>query len=92
MSEPVVTTVVVAVLLTGLPSLVAPVVPFRVDEPGAVGVPEMLQVMLAPAATDVGGAGIHAVVRPAGRPLMAQVAAVAVSAGEAALVHVKVPL
>ena len=92
MSEAVVTSVVVAELLTGLPSLAAPVVPLRLAEPGAVGVPEMLHVMLAPAATDVGGTGTHVVVRPAGKPLMAQVADVAVSAGEAAFVHVNVPL
>ena len=57
MSEPVAPIVAVAVLLAGLPSLVAPVVPVSVDEPVVVGVPETVQVILAPAATEVGGVG-----------------------------------
>ena len=59
MSEPVAPMVAVPVLLATLPSLVAPVVPVNVDEPVVVGVPETVQVILAPAATDVGGVGAH---------------------------------
>ena len=92
MSEPVAPSVVVAVLLARLPSLVAPVVPFSVLEPVVVGVPETVQVILAPGATDVGGTGAHVEVRPAGKPVTAQAALVAVTAGAAAFVHVKVPL
>ena len=57
MSEPVAPIVAVAVLLAALPSLVALVVPDSVDEPVVVGVPETVQVILAPAATEVGGVG-----------------------------------
>ena len=92
MSDAVVFSVVVAVLLAAFPSLVAPVVPVSVDEPGTVGVPETVQVITPPAATLAGGAGEQDVVRPAGRPEIEQVAAAAVSAGEAALVQVNVPL
>ena len=57
MSEPVAPIVAVAVLLAALPSLVALVGPDSVDEPVVVGVPETVQVILAPAATEVGGVG-----------------------------------
>ena len=91
-SEPVVAIVVVAELLAGLPSLVAPVVPVRLEVATVVGVPETVQVMTALAARLAAGTvGEHEVVRPAGKPLTAQVALVAAIAGEAALVHVKVP-
>ena len=82
----------VAVLLAALPSLVAPVVPERAAVPTVVGVPETVHVIDAPAATAVGGEGTHDVVRPAGKPLTAHVAAVAPSAGAAALEQVNVPL
>jgi hypothetical protein len=91
MSEPAVAMTVEAVLLAELPSLVALVVPLTVDDPVAVGVPETVQTICAPAATEVGGVGVHDVVRPAGRPLTAQVALVAASAGEPAFEQVKVP-
>ena len=91
MSEPTAVIVVVAVLLAELPSLVAPVVPGSVELPSADGVPETVQVMLAPGATAVGGVGAHEVVRPAGKPETAQVAAVAPSTGAAAFEHVNVP-
>ena len=91
-SEAVVVNVAVAVLLAALPSLVAPVVPVNVDEPGEVGVPETVQVIAPPAATVAGGVGVHDVLRPAGRPDSAHDAEVAVREGAAAFVHVKVPL
>ena len=92
MSDAVVVSVIVAVLLDASPSLAAPVVAVRVLEPAAVGVPETVQVIAAPAATDTGGAGEHAVVRPAGKPANAQVATVAATAGAAEFEHVNVPL
>ena len=92
MSEPVVAIDVAAVLFVALPSLVAPVVPAIGLVATVVGVPETVQVIEAPAATAAGGTGTHDVVRPAGKPLTAQVAAVAPSAGAAALEHVNVPL
>ena len=92
MSAPVTATVVVAELLEVTPSLVAPVEPVTVDEPTAVGVPVTLQVMLAPAETVVGGVGVQVVERPAGSPDTEQVAAVADSAGEAALEQVNEPV
>ena len=90
-SAPVVVIEVDAVLLAGLPSLLAVVVPEIALVPVAVGVPETVQVIAAPAATLAGGVGEQLVVRPAGRPLTAHVADVAVSAGDAALVQVNVP-
>jgi hypothetical protein len=92
MSEPVAPSVAVAVLLAVLPSLVAPVVPVSVAEPGVVGVPLTVHVILAPGATLVGGAGTHEAVRPAGKPVTPHVAAVAATAGAAAFEHVKVPV
>ena len=92
MSDADVARTVVAVLLAGLPSLVAPVVPVNVFEPGAVGVPETVQTNFAPGAMAAGAVGEHDVVRPAGRPVMAQVAPLAASAGAGAFVQLKVPL
>ena len=91
-SAPVVVIVVDAVLLAALPSLLALVVPLRVDAPTVVGVPETVQVIFAPAATVTGGVGAQTTVKPAGRPATVQVAAVALKAGAAALEQVKVPL
>ena len=91
-SAPVVVIVVDAVLLAALPSLLALVVPFKVDAPTVVGVPETVHVIFAPAATVAGGVGAHTTVKPAGKPATAQVAAVALKAGVAALEHVNVPL
>ena len=92
MSEPVTAIDAAAVLLAELPSLVAPVVPVSALTATVVGVPETVQVIEAPAATAAGGTGTHDVVRPAGKPLIAQAADVAPSAGAAALEHVNVPL
>jgi hypothetical protein len=92
MSDPVVVSVAVAVLLAALESLVAPVVPLTVETAGVVGVPVTVQTICAPGATDDGGTGEHDVERPAGKPVTAQLAAVAVTAGAAAFLHVKEPL
>jgi hypothetical protein len=92
MSAPVTASDAVAVLFTGVTSLVAPVVPVSGAVPTAVGVPETVHVIDAPGATVVGGVGEHVVVRPAGKPATAQVAAVAAMAGDAAFEHVKVPV
>lgn len=91
MSEPVTAIDPDAVLFAVFGSLLALVVPDTVAVPTAVGVPLTVQVIAAPGAMVAGGTGEHVVVRPAGRPLTAQVAAVAATAGAAALVHVKVP-
>jgi hypothetical protein len=93
MSAPLTVIVALAVLLAGMPSLVAPVVPFTADAPVAVGVPETEQVMLAPAASEATGTvGTQPVtVTPGGSPETAHVALVAGSDGDAAAVHVKVP-
>ena len=91
MSEPVVVIDVAAVLLPDVPSLVAPVVPVSDAVPTDVGVPETVHEMAAPGATLVGGVGVHEVVKPAGRPATAQVAAEAARAGDAAFVQVNVP-
>jgi hypothetical protein len=88
MSAPVTASVVIAVLLVAFGSFDAPVVPVSVDVPTVVGVPETVQVIEPPAATVTGVAGEHNAVRPAGSVAMAQVAAVAATAGDAALVHV----
>lgn len=92
MSEPVVVSVVVAVLLPLLPSLVAPVVPFTVETATVVGVPVTVQRICVPGATEAGGAGVHEAVRPAGKPVTPQLAAVAVTAGAAAFLQTNVPL
>jgi hypothetical protein len=92
MSEPVAPSVAVAVLFKALPSFVAPVVPVTVELPGAVGMPVTVHEIDAPGATLVGGDGTHANERPDGRPLTAQVAAVAATAGDAALEQVNAPL
>jgi hypothetical protein len=92
MSEPVTVSEAVAVLLTALGSLPAPVEPERVEVPTAVGVPETVQVIAAPGASDAAGTvGEHVVDRPAGRPVTAQAAPVAADAGAAALVQVNEP-
>lgn len=93
MSAPLMVTVRVAVLLAATPSLVAPVVPFTVEAPVAVGVPETEHVIVAPAASEATGtAGTQPVtVTPAGSPLTAHVALAAASDGEAAAVQVNVP-
>ena len=59
MSDPVAPSVAVVVLLAGLPSFDAPVVPVIVLEPGVVGVPETVHVIDAPGATETGGVGAH---------------------------------
>lgn len=92
MSEPTAPSVVVAVLLVLLPSLVAPVVPVTVELPGVVGVPVTEQVMVAPGATEVGVAGEQVNVRPVGRPATLHEAAVAVMAGDAAFEQVNEPV
>ena len=92
MSAPVTATDVVAVLLAEFGSFPAPVVPVSVAEPTVVGVPETVHVIAAPAATVAGGVGAHEVLNPAGKPLIAHVAPVAASAGDAAFEHVNVPL
>ena len=92
MSEPVTEIEVEAVLFATLLSFVALVVPLTVEEPTAVGVPATVHVMEAPGARLTGGLGAQTVVKPAGRPETVHVAAVAVTAGDAALVHLNVPL
>jgi hypothetical protein len=92
MSEPVVVNVAVAVLLATMGSFVAPVVPLTVETAGVVGVPVTVQRICAPGATVAGGTGAHDVVKPAGRPATAQVAAVAEMAGAAAFLQTNVPL
>jgi hypothetical protein len=77
-------------------SLLAPVVMLVDMVPNVVGVPLTVQVIAAPIATVpvVGTVGVHVVVKPAGKPAMAQVApavAAAVAAG-AVLVQVKLPV
>jgi hypothetical protein len=101
MSEPVVTMVLVALLLPAavtppLMSLVEPVVSVSGEVPTAVGVPVTVQVMTAPMARVpvVGTVGEHKLLKPAGKPAIAQLVltlAAAVAAG-AVLVQVKVPL
>jgi hypothetical protein len=97
-SEPETATGLVAVLLPPpvVPpkmSLSAPVEAVTVAEPGDVGMPLTAQLMLAPAATVVGGVGVQApTVTPAGSPETAQVALVAAAAALALLVHLTVPL
>ena len=74
-------------------SFEAPVVAVYVVAPMDVGVPLTGQEMLAPGATVAGGAGVHVpIVTPGGRPLIAHVAAVALSGASALLVHFRVPL
>jgi hypothetical protein len=91
-SAPVTLIAAIAVLFAVLTSLVAPVVPASAAPPTAVGVPETVQVMAAPGATEAAGAvGEQTVVRPAGKPLTAQPALVAATAGAAAFEQVYVP-
>jgi hypothetical protein len=82
----------VAVLLDAIASLLAPVVPVTVLVPVAVGVPETVHVIAAPAATVVGGAGAHDDDNPVGNPVMAQVACVALTGDDATFVQEYVPL
>jgi hypothetical protein len=72
---------------------VAPVAPLTVEDPVAVGVPDTEQVIVAlGASVETGTAGVQPVtVTPAGRPVTAQVAFVAPTAGAAAFVQVNVP-
>jgi hypothetical protein len=88
----VVVKVAVAVLFEVFGSLVAPVEPLSVETAGVVGVPLTVQRICAPGATVAGGTGEHDVVRPAGSPVTAQLAAVAETAGAAAFLQKKVPL
>ena len=98
MSEAAVAMACVAVLLPPavvppLESLVPPVVTVTVVEPLADGVPLTGQEMLVPAATVAGGAGVQVpTVTPGGRPVTAQVAAVALAVAVALLVHLIVPV
>lgn len=80
--------VAIAELLAALSSFVAPVVPLSVELPAAVGVPETVQSIEAPAATVVGVEGAHDAVKPAGSPLIAHDAAVAATAGALAFEQV----
>ncbi|MEZ5854620.1 MAG: hypothetical protein R3D67_07670 [Hyphomicrobiaceae bacterium] len=98
MSEPLTVTVAVAWLLPPVPvppfeSFVAPVVAVTVEEPVAVGVPAMVHEMEAPGATVAGGVGVQPVTeRPAGRPVIAQLALVALAGAAALFVQRTVPL
>ena len=89
MSEPVTLIAAVAVLLARFSSLLALVVPLSVALPTAVGVPDTVQVIVALGASDAAGTvGEQTVVRPAGKPLTAQVALVAAMDGAAAFEQV----
>ena len=73
-----VVSVAVAVLLAGVMSLLAPVVPVTVTVPAVVGVPLIVHTMVALTASVVcGEVGLHVAVRPAGRPVTSQVALLA---------------
>jgi hypothetical protein len=97
MSEPETATACVAVLLPPpvappFVSFVAPVATETVDAPEAVGVPATVHEMLAPAATDAGGVGVHVPTdTPGGNPEIAHVALVALAVAAALLVHFTVP-
>jgi hypothetical protein len=92
-SAPITLIAAVAMLLARFTALDAPVVPEIGAFPSAVGVPETVHVMTAPGATDAAGTvGEQLCDRPAGRPVTAHEAAVAATAGAAALVQVNVPL
>ena len=91
-SEPVVLMDAMAELFAAFGSLLAPVVPVSGLVAPAVGVPETVHVIDAPAATLIGcGPGAQEYVKPAGKPEMAQVAAVAVTSGAPPFEHVNVP-
>jgi hypothetical protein len=92
MSEPLAASTVVAVLFAVFGSFDAPVVPVTVDVDGVVGVPVTEHVIVAAGATVVGGTGEHVAVRPAGKPVTPQAAAVAATAGAAAFEQVNVPV
>lgn len=83
---------VTALLLVGLPSLAALVVPLTGVVPPEVGMPDTVHVTLPPAATVAGSDGEQVAVRPAGRVPAEHDATVAASAGEAAFEQVKVPV
>lgn len=97
MSDALVATVAVAVLLPPVPvppfvSFVAPVVAVTVVVPVAVGVPDTGQEMLAPIATVAGGVGVQVpTVTPGGRPVMLQLALIAAPVADALFVHSTVP-
>jgi hypothetical protein len=92
MSEPVTVSEADAVLLPRLSSFVELVVPERVTFPTAVGVPETVQVIAAPGASEAAGTvGKQTVVSPAGKPETAQLAPVAAIDGAAAFEQVNVP-
>jgi hypothetical protein len=92
MSEPVTASEDSVVLFAVVTSLVAPVVPVSVTVPTAVGVPATVHVITPPGASGelVGTVGTQVDVKPGGRPATAQVAAVAATAGDAALVQLNV--
>lgn len=98
MSDPVTVTLAVDVLLPPVVvppfvSFVAPVVVVTVDVPVAVGVPETEQVIEAPAATVAGGVGVQVpMVTPAGRPVVEQVALVALAEAPELFVQRIVPV
>jgi hypothetical protein len=92
MSAPMMLSDACAVLLAAVTSLEAPVVPFSVTVPMAVGVPATVHVITPPGASGelVGTVGAQVVVRPAGRPVTPQMAALADTAGAGALEQVNV--
>ena len=92
MSAPVVVMEPAAVLLAGLPSFPALVVPLSSDVATAVGVPETVQVIDAPGTRLIRWLGTHVYVKPAGSPLRAHVGTNAVINGAAPLEHENVPL
>lgn len=91
MSEPVTVIDVEAVLFDVFESFVAPVVPEIDAVPVAVGVPETVQLTVPEGATLAGGVGVQEVVNPAGKPVTAHDAFVAVTEGAAPFVHVNEP-
>jgi hypothetical protein len=97
MSEPVITIAVITIELVAvllplvvvppLVSFAAPVVSVKAAVPAAVGVPLTVQVIAAPMArvAVVGTAGLHTLVKPAGKPAIAQVAPMLAAAAAVAL-------
>lgn len=98
MSEPVTVMLAVPELLPPvvvppLVSLMAPVVVVAIVVPVAIGVPETVQLIEAPAAIVAGGVGVQVpTVTPAGSPVVVQVALVALAVAEELFVHRIVPL
>ena len=74
--------VVLAELFVVSPSLVAEVVTVTLLLPDVVGEPDTVQVIDAPIARFVGGTGEQEAVKPAGKPLIEQVAEVALEPPE----------